>query len=250
MGPWPILAGGHQIAGDERDFGVRFGRRRLVVAGDGIGQQLLRIERRNIGGQIARRQRQIAGDAFVGTDPDRFAIAHARRDRHAQRFAARRRLAERRQPVGLARAAQAIADARDRAAQSALDLLRRAGEIGLAVERRKNGAAHERGAAQSGEDRSGKPLHREPAPVDQAADAVRRKRRLIAEIDRLGMKPPRRNVSCAARPSLVQVYVPTSLARLPRPRPCARDRLRTSRRCPGAPRTVNRSRFGRGAELK
>ena len=244
------FGGGHQVAGYERDLGVRFGRRRLVVAGDGIGQQLLRIERWNIGGQFARRQRQIAGDAFVGADSDRFAVAHPRGNRNAQRFARDRRLGERRQPVGLARAAQAIADAGDCAAQGALDLFRRAGEIGLAVERRKNGATHERGAAQSGEDRSGKPLHGEPAPVDQAAVAVRRKRRLIAEIDRLGMKSPRRNVSGAARPSLVQVYVPTSLARLPRPRPCARDRLRISRRCPGAPRTVNRTRFGRGAELK
>src|SRR5579863_4286395 len=42
--------GRHQIAGDERNLGVRFGSRRLVVAGDGIGQQLLRIERWDVGG--------------------------------------------------------------------------------------------------------------------------------------------------------------------------------------------------------
>ena len=57
----------------------------------------------------------------------------------------------------------------DRAAQRGLDALRRRGEISLAVERRKNGAAHQGGAAQSGQDRSAEPLHRKPAAIDQTA---------------------------------------------------------------------------------
>ena len=87
--------------------------RRLVVAGDGIGEELLRIERRNIGGEIGHRQRQIAGDADEGAGADQFAIADVRRGRHAQDLARHARLADRRQPIGLAEAAQAIADAGD-----------------------------------------------------------------------------------------------------------------------------------------
>ena len=137
-----------QIASDEGDFGVRFGRRRrLVVAGDPVGEQLLRIERRNIGGEIGDGQRKIAGDAHIGPHADQFAIAHMRRGRNAQDLAGNARLAERRQPVGLAQAAQVVADAGDRAAQRVLDPLGRGGEIGLAVERRKNGAAHQGRAA-------------------------------------------------------------------------------------------------------
>ena len=41
------------------------------------------------------------------------------------------------------------------------------GEIGLAVERRENGAAHQGRAAQAGQDRAGKPLHRDAAAIDQ-----------------------------------------------------------------------------------
>ncbi len=77
----------------------------------------------------------------------------------------------------------------DRAAQRGLDLLGGRGEIGLAVKRRKNGAAHESRAAQTGQDRSGEPLYREPAPIDETAGAaVDRKRRLIAEIDDVGVE--------------------------------------------------------------
>ena len=51
----------------------------------------------------------------------------------------------------------------------------------------------------SGQYRAAEPLHREPAPVDQTAVApIHRKRRLVAEIDGLGIEPP----ICAAQPSL------------------------------------------------
>ena len=72
----------------------------------------------------------------------------------------------------------------DGAAQRALDPLGNGGEVGLAVERRKNGAAHQSRAADAGQDRAGKPLHRDAAAIDDAAGAaVDRKRRLVAEID-------------------------------------------------------------------
>ena len=80
-----------------------------------------------------------------------------------------------------------VADA-ERAAQRHLDALRQRGEIGFAVERRENGAAHESGAAKRGQDRAGKPLHRDAAAIDEAAGAaVDRQRRLVAELDGLGL---------------------------------------------------------------
>ena len=123
----------------------------------------------------------------------------------------------------LRNAVEAFADARDRAAQHVFDLLGSGGEIGLAVERRENGAAHQSRAAQAGQDRAGKPLHRKPAPIDQAARAaVHRKRRLVAEIDDLGVKAPMVPIPRAAQPSLVQSYVPSvpvASPMTPTPRP-------------------------------
>ena len=82
------------------------------------------------------------------------------------------------------------------------------GEIGLAVERRKNGAAHQGRAADAGQDRAGKPLHRDAAAIDDAAGAaVDRKRRLVAEID------GRRNGARALRAAqlhLIQARVPSA----------------------------------------
>ena len=49
------------------------------------------------------------------------------------------------------------------------DPLRDGGEIGLAVERRKNGAAHQGRAAKAGQDRAAEPLHRDAAAIDDAA---------------------------------------------------------------------------------
>src|ERR1700722_9012190 len=128
-----------------------------------------------------------------------------RRDRHAQDLARDAWFDQRRQAIGLAQSAQVIADAVDRAAQSASDPLGGGGEISLAVERRKNGAAHQGRAAQSGQYRSAKPLYREPAPVNQAAMlAVHGKRRLVAEVDRLGIKP----AISAAHSSVIQSRFP------------------------------------------
>ena len=81
-------------------------------------------------------------------------------------------------------------------------------EIGFAVERRENGAAHESSAAESGQDRAGKPLHRNAAAIDEAARAaVDRQRRLIAELDGVGLS----RSNCAARPCLVQARRPLRL---------------------------------------
>ena len=77
-----------------------------------------------------------------------------------------------RQPVALAREPEPVAGDAERAAQGDLDPLRQRGEIGLAVERCENGAAHEGGAAQRGQDRAGEPLHRDAAAVDQRAFAA------------------------------------------------------------------------------
>ena len=158
-----------EVAGDEGYFGVRLRGRRLLVAGDRIGKKLLRIERRDVGGEIGHGERQIAGDADVSAGAHQFAFADAGRGRNFQDLPRHALFADRRQAIGLAESIQAVADAGDRAAQRHLDALRRGGEIGFAVERRKNGAAHECRAAQSGQDRAGEPLHREPAPVEQAA---------------------------------------------------------------------------------
>lgn len=70
-----ILARGQhlrEIAGDERDLGVRLGgvaglivavRRRLAA---GVGEQALRVERRNLGGQLAGVEREVAGNPDIG----------------------------------------------------------------------------------------------------------------------------------------------------------------------------------------
>jgi hypothetical protein len=56
-------------------------------------------------------------------------------------------------------------------------------------------------------------LHREPAPVDQAAiAAIHQQRRFIAELDGLGIKPPAVEISGAAQPALVQALRPPALA--------------------------------------
>ena len=138
-------------------------------------------------------------------DAHQFAIAHARADWHAQYLPRNARFGDGGQPIGLADSAQAVADAGDRSAQRGLDAFRRRSEIGFAVQRSKNGAAHEGGAAQSGQDCAAEPLQRKPAPVDETAGAaVCRKRRLVAEINGLGLEPP----ICAAQPSLVQDHRP------------------------------------------
>jgi hypothetical protein len=74
--------------------------------------------------------------------------------------------------------------------------------VGLAVERRKHRAAHQRGAAQARQDRSAEPAHRHAAPIDKAAGAaVDRQRRLVAEIDEVDLAP---HSVCATQPAVIQ----------------------------------------------
>ena len=74
------------------------------------------------------------------------------------------------------------------AAQRELHALGNGGEIALAVERRENGAAHESRAAQTGQDCSAEPLHRHAAAIDEIVGfAVNRQRRLMAEVDVIGL---------------------------------------------------------------
>ena len=202
-----------EIAHHEGDFGVRLGRRRVILRGRGaarrgFGQHALRIERRNIGGQIGDGQRQVAGDAQERAHADDFMIAGARDGRDADHLARERRFVGGRQTIALAHADLVAADA-ERAAQRDLDALRQRREIGFAVERRENGAAHQSSAAQRGQNRAGKPLHRDAAAIDVGASAaVDRQRRLVAELDGVGMP---RSI-CAARPCMVQARRPLRLA--------------------------------------
>ncbi len=130
-----------------------------------------------------------------------------RRGGHANDLARGIGLAGRRQPIGLARRiGDAVGDAADGAAQRRFDALRHGGEIGLAVERCENGAAHESGAAKTGQDGAAEPLDRDAAAVHQAAVlAVDGQRRLVAEIDVLGLQA---RSKCAASFALIQARRP------------------------------------------
>ena len=196
-----------EIAGDKGHLGIRLcRRRRLVGIRHSVGEQLLRIERRNVGGNFRKRQCKIAGDPYKGARSHQFALTDSRTDRHPNDLACDARFADGGDPIGLVNSAQA---AGERSAQRQFDALRRQCEIRFAVERSINGAPHQGGAAQTGQDRAGEPLNGEPAPVDQTASPpINRKRRFIAEIDRLGVEPP----ICAAQPSLVQDHGSPALA--------------------------------------
>ena len=179
-------------------------------------EKLLRIERRNIGRELGQRQRKIAGHAHEGARANQFAIADARDDRYPHDLARDARFADAREPVGLVDSAQASGDAAERSAQTHLDAFRRGGKIGFAVERSKNGASHQGGAAQARQDRAAEPLHGKPAPADQAAGAaVDRKRRLVAEIE---ARPRTADLRRAALP-----WSKTAV-------PCTRDRPLAFRR--------------------
>src|SRR6185437_11465641 len=111
-------------------------------------------------------------------------------------------------PVAFARSAGPVGAAAKRAAQRDLDPFGQRSEIGLAIERCENGAAHQSSAAQSGQNRAGEPLYRNAAAIDEAAvAAVNGQRWLVAELDRFG--PPRS--ICAARTCLVQARRPLRL---------------------------------------
>ena len=135
--------------------------------------------------------------------------------------------AGRRQAIGLARGiGDPLADAADGAAQRGFHALRHGSEIGLAVERRENGAAHEGRAAQTGQNGAAEPLHGDAAAVDQAGGlAVDRQRRLVAEIDVLGLE-----TISAASFALIQDRRP--------PPPASADGLRDTAEVPNATGTT------------
>ena len=76
----------------------------------------------------------------------------------------------------------------ERAAQRALDALRHLGKGHFAVERRKNGAADESCAAQTGQDSAAKPLYGDTAAIDhRGLGAIDGKWRLVTEINDPGL---------------------------------------------------------------
>ena len=76
----------------------------------------------------------------------------------------------------------------ERAAQRALDAFRHLGKGHFAVERRKNGAADQSRAAQTGQDGAAKPLYGDAAAIDHRGfGAIDGKRRLVTEIDDPGL---------------------------------------------------------------
>ena len=76
----------------------------------------------------------------------------------------------------------------ERAAQRTLDAFRHLGKGHFAVQRRKNGAADESCAAQTGQDSAAKPLDRDTAAIDyRGLGAIDGKRRLVTEINDPGL---------------------------------------------------------------
>ncbi len=95
--------------------------------------------------------------------------------------------AGRRQAVALVQAGSAVVGA-ERAAQRAFDAFRHLGEGHFAVERRKNGAADESCAAQTGQNGAAEPLHGDAAAIDHRGfGAIDGKRRLVTKIDDPGL---------------------------------------------------------------
>ncbi len=184
-----------EIARDEGHFRIRLGARvvgRRGAAGQfGFRQHLLRVEGRDVGRQLRQRHCEVAGDPHEGAYPHELAIAHMGRGADPNDLAVGVDLAGRRQPIALAQRGDVIRQVADRAAQRDLDPLRHGGEIGLPVERCENGAAHESSAAKTGQDGAAEPLDRDPAAVDRATRlAIYGKRRLVAEIQALGVEIP------------------------------------------------------------
>ena len=200
-----------EIARHVGHFGVGLGARLIVgrhAVGAGQRQHLLRIERRHARGEFRARHGQVGGHADERARAHDFAVADLGGVADREHLAGGAGFAGRRQPVALA-VGELVADRADGAAQRVLDPLRHGGEIGFAVERGKNGAAHEGRAADAGQDRAGKPLHRNAAAIDDTAGAaIDRKRRLVAEIDgRI------HSGSVCARPGVIQTWSPCTHGR-------------------------------------
>ncbi len=95
----------------------------------------------------------------------------------------------RRQAVALVQRGGAIGCA-ERTAQRAFDPLRHLGKGHLAVERCENGAADQGCAAESGQNCSAEPLHRDATAIDHGGfGTIDGQRRLVAEIDDPGLTP-------------------------------------------------------------
>ncbi len=109
-----------EVAHDKGNLGVRLGGRRRVgsiAAVCGFGEQLLRIEGRDIGGEIGNGQRQIAGDAQERPHAHNFVVGDARDGGDADDLAGEGRLFRGRQPVALVREAEPVCAGAERAAQ-------------------------------------------------------------------------------------------------------------------------------------
>ena len=211
-----------EIARHVGHFGVGLGARLIVgrhAVGAGQRQHLLRIERRHGCGEFRACHGEVGRYADERARSHDFAVADLGGVADRKHLARGAAFASRRQPVALA-VGELVADRADGAAERVLDPLRHGGEIGFAVERGKNGAAHEGRAADAGQNRAGKPLNRNAAAIDDTAGAaIHRKRRLVAEIDgRL------HSGSVCARPGLVQTWSPLhsrsrpSVRKIPQPR--------------------------------
>ena len=201
-----------QVLGDEGNLGVGFdglGIVRILGGGRGrgadIGQHALGVERRDLGAEIARRHRQIAGDPDERPHPHHVAVADAGRGGDAASRCARRWSS----PGGGRRSLLCRLAVRSLApnapAQRALDALRHLGKGHFAVERRKNGAADEGRAAQTGQDRAAKPLYGDTAAIDhRSLGAIDGKWRLVTEIN----DPDLASIAAPAWRLLAQPCVP------------------------------------------
>ena len=182
-----------QILGDERNLGIGFDCVGVVRVGGGsdgradIAQHALRVERRDLGAEIAGRHRQVAGDADIRPHPHHVAVADPA-DRGDPHLIPRGGgFPGRRQAITLVQAGTAVVHA-ERAAQRALDAFRNLGKGHLTVERGKNGAADEGRAAETGQDGTAKPLHGDAAAIDhRGLGTIDRKRRLMTKIDDPGL---------------------------------------------------------------
>jgi len=122
-----------------------------------------------------------------GRNPHDVAIADASDRRDPRHNASGGRFAGRRQTIALVQAGGAVIGT-ECAAQRALDALGNLGKCHFAVERRKNGAADESRAAQTGQDGAAKPLHGDAAAIDHRGfGAIDGKRRLVTEINDPGL---------------------------------------------------------------
>ena len=178
-----------EIARHEGDFGIGLGAGRIVrrdrIAAAIVHQQARRIELRHVGGELRgvsdrfEATRTNGRTRTISRSPARMVVE--------MRITWRAALASpERGSLSVLRAVCATRSAGEGAAQRRLDPFGQGGEVRLAVERDVDRAAHQRGAAEPGEDRAGEPLNGDAAAIDDAdGRAVDKQWRFVAEIDRL-----------------------------------------------------------------